>query len=100
MGITIPTKINSVKSTVIDNIFTNNINPDLCSGNLAIGISDHLPSFTIVPKKNQNHIPKKQALYRRDTKKFDRENFILDYLNINWDVVLEIEKNDTNHSAA
>ena len=98
--ITIPTKINSVKSTVIDNIFTNNINPDLCSGNLAIGISDHLPSFAIVPKKNQNHMPKKQALYRRNTKKFDRENFLLDYLNINWDEVLEIDKNDTNHSAA
>ena len=42
---------------------------------------------------------KKQALYKRNTKNFDRENFLLDYLNINWNEVLEIDKNDTNHSA-
>ena len=44
-------------------------------------------------------MPKKQALYRRNTKNFDRENFILDYLNINWDEILEVDKNDTNFSA-
>ena len=70
------------------------------SGNLTIGISDHLPSFFIVPKKNQNHMPKKQNLFTRDTKKFDRENFILDYLSINWDESLEVDQNDTNHSLA
>lgn len=98
--ITIPTKINTVKSTVIDNIFTNDLNPDMKSGNLTVGISDHLPSFFIVPKKNQNHMPKKQNLYTRDTNKFDRENFLLDYLAINWDESLEADKNDTNHSLA
>ena len=96
--ITIPTKINTVKSTVIDNIFTNDINPDMKSGNLTIGISDHLPSFFIVPKKNQNHMPKKQNLYKRDSKNFDRENFLLDYLAIDWEESLEVDKNDTNHS--
>ena len=30
-------------------------------------------------------------------KNFDRQNFILDYLNINWDI-LELNKNDPNHS--
>ena len=51
-SITLPTKINKEKSTVIDNIFTNHINPDMKSGNLQIAISDHLPSFLIVPKYN------------------------------------------------
>ena len=57
--ITIPTEINNQKHTVIDNIFTNNIHPEMKSGNLTIAISDHLPSFLIVPKDNQNHMPKR-----------------------------------------
>ena len=87
--ITIPTRINPVTNSLIDNIFTNNINPDLKSGNLTIGISDHLPSFMIVPKKNQNHLPKKHNYYKRDTKNFDRENFILDFLAIDWENELD-----------
>jgi len=96
--IKIPTKINVVKSTIIDNIFTNYFHPDMKTGNLTIGLSDHLPSFMIVPKHNQNHIPKKQNLFRRDTKNFDRQNFILDYLAIDWNETLDLQKNDTNHS--
>ena len=61
--ITIPMKINPKKSTVIVNIFTNQIHPDMKSGNLILAISDHLPSFFLVPRDNQNHIPKKQNLY-------------------------------------
>ena len=36
--ITLPTKINSKRHTIIDNIFTNQINPDMRSGNLSIYI--------------------------------------------------------------
>ena len=43
--ISIPTKINTVNDTLIDNIFTNEFNPDLISGNFTEDISDHLPSF-------------------------------------------------------
>ena len=74
--ITIPTKINPNKSTVIDNIFTNQIHPDMLSGNLNLSISDHLPSFLIVPEDNQNHAPKKHNLYIKQTKNFDRVNFM------------------------
>ena len=81
--ITVPTKINPKKSTVIDNIFTNQINPDIKSGNISIAISDHLPSFVIIPKDNQNHIPKIHYLYTRKTKNFDKVNFIAGYLDIN-----------------
>ena len=37
-------------------------------------------------------------MYTRNTKNFDHANFVLDYLNINWTEILEIEKNDVNHS--
>merc|ERR1712080_247183 len=68
------------------------------SGNLQLAISDHLPSFLIIPKDNQNHLPRKHNLYTRRTKDFDKTNFILDYLSIDWDNILEVDKNDTNHS--
>ena len=59
--ITLPTKINYKNSTVIDNIFVNDIDPNMCSGNLTVIISDHLPSFFLVPttketmKKSSTH---------------------------------------------
>ena len=98
--ITLPTKINSKNNTVIDNIFTSQYHPDLKSGNLLIGISDHLPSFLILPKTNQNHIPKKQNIFKRDMKNFDRENFVLDFLDIDWLECLELDKNDVNNSTS
>ena len=41
--ITLPTKVNTVKRTVIDNIFTNHLHPVMKAGNLTVGISGHLP---------------------------------------------------------
>ena len=41
--ISIPTKINTQNDTLIDNIFSNQLNPDIISGNLTVGISNHLP---------------------------------------------------------
>ena len=95
--ITLPTKINP-QNTIIDNIFTNQIYPDMKSGNLSISISGHLPSFFILPKDNQNHLPKKQNLYTRNTKNFDRINFIIDYYDIDWDAILQANKDDVNLS--
>ena len=93
---TLPTKINPKKH--IDNIFTNQRHPDMKSGNLSISISDHLPSFFSIPKDNQNHIPKKQNMYTRNTKNFDRLNFILDYFDVDWDAILQANKDDVNLS--
>ena len=83
-SILLPTKINSRNDTVIDNIFSNQTNPDIKSGNLSVTISDHLPSFFIMPKDNQIHLTKKKQVFVRDMKQFDRINFTLEYLNIDW----------------
>ena len=96
--ITVPTRINSCNNTLIDNIFSSEINPDLKSGNITVGISDHLPSFMIIPKNNQHHLPKKHNLYKRNMKQFDKENFIADYVNIDWNKELKAEMKDTNYS--
>ena len=82
--ISLPTKINNKNNTLIDNIFTNQFNPDTISGNLTVNISDHLPSFMITPRANQNHLPKKHNIYTRDLNNFDRENFFADILSTDW----------------
>ena len=75
------------------------MHPDNKSGNLEIDLSDgHLPSFMIMPRQNQNHLPKQHNLYTRNSTNFSSENFILDYLNIDWDEVIDINRNDINFS--
>ena len=44
-----PTRITSHSNTLIDSIYSNDINPDITSGNLTATISDHLPQFAIIP---------------------------------------------------
>ena len=62
--ISVPTKINTKNDTLIDNIFTNQLNSETLAGNLTVNFSDgHLPSFALFPKPNQNHLPKKHNLY-------------------------------------
>ena len=97
-SITIPTRINNNGGTLIDNIFTNYILPDKCSGNLTVSISDHFPSFLIIPIENKQHNSQRKIQYKRDTKNFSQDDFILDYLNVDWDSEMEIDKNDVNLS--
>ena len=44
-----PTRITSHSNTLIDNIFSNVIDPDIILGNLTATRSDHLPQFAIIP---------------------------------------------------
>ena len=69
--IALATKINRKNNTLIDNILTNQFNPDTISCNLTVNISDHLPSFMISPRSNQYHLPKKHNLFIRDFNNFD-----------------------------
>ena len=50
----------------------------------------------IMPKTNQIHLPKKHNIYTRDLKKFDRENFLIDVMAIDWNLTLV--KDDANLS--
>ena len=73
-----PTRITSHSNTLIDNIFSNIIDPDI-SGNLTATISDHLSQFSIILNMFGDNSGNKSNIYERDWSKFDRENFILDY---------------------
>ena len=92
-----PTRITSHSNTIIDNIFSNVIDPDVISGNLTATISDHLPQFSIIPNMFGNIPGNKSNIYERDWPKFDKENFILDYFSDEWEDLLKIyELNDDN----
>ena len=45
-----------------------------------------------------NYIPKKNNIYKRDTKNIDKVNFILELRNINWKSIIDIGKEDHNYS--
>ena len=85
-----PTRITSHSNTLINNIFSNVIDPDIISGNLTATISDHLPQFSIIP--NGNISGNKSNIYERDWSKFDREYFILDYFSVEWEDLLKIDE--------
>ncbi len=97
--IILPTRITSHSKTLIDNIYSNNERfLEGVSGNLTISISDHLAQFLIIPIKIDHKEKLKQSVYKRDYKNFDKENFILDFLAIDWDEILKIQENDPNLS--
>lgn len=96
--IILPTRITSNSKTLIDNIFSNSINFDKgISGNITASISDHLPQFLIIPKENYQP-PNKHKLFKRDLKNFDKETFVAEIINTNWNTVLSIDKGDPNYS--
>ena len=77
-----PTRITSHSNTLIDNIFSNAIDPGVTSGNLTATISDHLPQFSIIPNMFGNISGNEFQIYEQYWSKFDRENFILDYFSV------------------
>ena len=89
-----PTRITSHSKTLIDNIFTNNLENNIVSGNLTSEISDHLPQFALI-KTTQNQKPSTRKL-KRDFRNFDREKFILDILEVDWENHINLNNNSTN----
>ena len=71
--------------------------PDFVTGNLSTGLSDHLPSFVIIPKPNQIHLPKKHNFYQRNQKGVDRIRFLQDIKSISWEII-DIDKSNVDHS--
>ena len=93
-----PTRITSHSKTLIDNIFSNFISPDIISGNITATISDHLLQFSFVPNILSNPSTQKSNYYERDWSKFKQENFILDYFDKDWADLLQIDQQNVNLS--
>ena len=95
--IILPTRVTNTSKTLIDNIFVDSSTFQVSSGNLIYHISDHLPQFSILKnlKTNSNL---KHNKFKRNWSKFDQENFVLDFFEINWENTLELNKQNVNTS--
>ena len=79
-------------------MLTNTVLRVISSWNLKVIISDHLSSFLIIPIETTQLKPTNKIEYKRDTQNFSEDDCILDYLNVDWDSELQLEKNDVNFS--
>ena len=61
-------------------------------------ISDHFPQFSIIPNIFGNILGNKSNIYERDRSKFDRENFILGYVSVDWEDLLKIDGLNADNS--
>ena len=90
-----PTRIRIRDSaTLIDNIFVNNLNDLVLSGNVITDLSDHFSQFSIMHStltKNCFHCSKV-----RDYSRYDEPLFNNDILQIDWLVLLAQAANDPN----
>ena len=71
--ILLPTRVCGNSATIVDNIFTNNINNSLISGNILTDISDHYSQFISI--QNQIIDTKNFNIFRRDYSNFSEKSF-------------------------
>ena len=93
-----PTRVTRHSNALIDNIFSNVIDPDIISGSLTATISDHLPQFAIIPNMFGNISSNKSNIHERDRSKLDQENFFLDYFSVDWEDLLKIDELNADNS--
>ena len=77
-----PTRMTENTATVIDNIFSNNIQDEITSGNILLTLSEHFSQFVSV-KRDKIDI-KKINIYQRDYSKFSSTSFRDDVSIQNW----------------
>ena len=80
-----PTRIRNTSKILIDTIYSNVITSNNRSGNITATILDHLPQFLIAPDIFSNPPSTKLNIFEKDWPRFDQENFILDYLSVDWE---------------
>ena len=81
-SITLPTRSTDNSSTIVDNIFTNQIDKDIISGNILTDFSDHYSQFSSI--RNLRADLKSINMYTRDYSKFSPEKFRHDIMQINF----------------
>ena len=90
-----PTRISTHSSTLIDNIFTNLLNPNIVSGNILTQTSDHLPQFLIL--QNENVTQNKTAVFKSDYSNFNGVHFVHDFNQMDFGYLNESSNIDSNY---
>ena len=68
---------------MIDNIFFNEIQANIISGNITTDISDHFTQFVAIPADWHTEIST-EDIYRRNYKNLNSDNFKDEFGRINW----------------
>ena len=89
-----PTRVRSTSATLID-IFINNPDQVVASGNIISDISDHFSQFCIL--KSMRDKIKIKKLKVRDFSRFSRDNFDSDLSNVDWNVLLDKKPCDVDN---
>jgi len=92
----LPTRITADSTTLIDNILISQDKKLYESGNLLVGISDHLPQF-LIPIAQKNNLKNSHHSYK-DWKSWNIEGFKQDFVGIDWKNFIKPEKRDPDYS--
>ena len=95
--ISTPSRVTPRSETLIDNIFSNNIEDGSISGSIVTTISDHYAQFLLLQNLN-NKNPTNCEIYHQDFKKINKNNLERDLVNTNWDEILEVNNGDVEKS--
>ena len=90
-----PTRVRSTSATLIDNIFINNPDQIVASGNIISDISDHFSQFCIL--KSMRDKVKKNKSKVRDFSRFSRDSFNADLSNVDWNALLDKKSCDVDN---
>ena len=97
--ISTPSRVTPLSKTLIDNIFSYDIEDGIIlgNGNIVTTISDHYARFLLLQKLN-NKNPTKSEIYHQDFKKLNKNNLERDLVNTNWDAILEVNNGNVDKS--
>ena len=91
-----PTRLYGNSATLVDNIFINNPENNMVSGNIVSDTTDHFSQMCILTSQCKTFFPNSKTKVR-DYSTFNAKSFIDDFLNINWIVFANILM-PANHS--
>ena len=82
--ITKPTRITNTTSTLIDNIFTNDLDHKYTSGAFICDVTDHLPIFIIGSNSIKSDMNKSKFIYKRSIDGDNLNSFTSAISNVDW----------------
>ena len=88
--ITTPTRVSAYSKTLIDNIFLNNTEDGLISGNIISTISDQFAQVLL--QTGIKRVKNKRNLFRHNFKTLDKTFFDFELRQTDWNTNLEIDK--------
>ena len=88
-----PTRITEYTSTIIDNIYSNNLEDEIIRCNILIQFADHLAQFLSINRHINRTTP--SPFFRRDFSNFKDQVFINDISTQDWNNISPLDTNTT-----